>query len=223
MFSHSCQWFWYAQSLENNSQAGCMSFLSVVCINLICSNTAYILDACSTILISGSHLLEEWLTRWMHVQPDSSVVLICLNTEEWLTNWTHVQPFLSVVLICSNTGEQLTRWMHVKPSHQQFISAQTLESNSHSGCMCSAILVSSSDLLRHWRETHSLDMCSAIHQWLSSAQTLKSNSLPGCTFSHSCLICSKTGERLTFTFWMHVQPFSSMVLICSNTGERLTR
>ena len=92
-------------------------------------------------------------------------------------------------------------------SPQWFIFAQTGESNSHPGDMFSsshqqliysntrvthildmysAILISGADLLKHWKATHSLDMCSS-------------------TF----LICSNTREQLTP--WTHIQPFLSVV------------
>ena len=45
--------------------------------------------------------------------------------------------------------------------HQCFQSAQTLESNSLAGCI-SAIFISGSDMLKHWRATHKLDVHLAI-------------------------------------------------------------
>ena len=64
-----------------------------------------------------------------------------------------------------------------------------------------AIPVSHSDLLKHWRATHTLE---GVRPFLSVI-----------------LICSNTGEQLTN--WRGVQPFLSVVLICSNTGEGPTR
>ena len=50
-----------------------------------------------------------------------------------------------------------------------------------------AILVSVSDLLRHWRGTHLLEGHSAIPvNGSDSDQTLERNSLAGGTFSHFC-------------------------------------
>ena len=68
-----------------------------------------------------------------------------------------VKPFLSVGLIYSNTEEQLTDWTS------------------------SAILISGSDLLKHWRATHTLDECSAIlvSGFNALKQTLESNSHSG--------------------------------------------
>ena len=103
-----------------------------------------------------------------------------------------------MVQICSNTGEQLTPWMF-SHSHQRCSSDQTLA--THRLDVCSAILISGSDLLKHW-----------------------SDSQAGWVFSHFLsvvLIYSSTEEKLTC--WTHVNTFSSVVLICSNTGEQLTR
>ena len=110
----------------------------------------------------------------------------------------HVQ-FSSVILICpwesnSQTGQMLSH------SHQWFWSTQILEtwSNSHSADKISDILISGSDLLKHWRVTYLLDLC---------VQSV-------------VFICSNTGEWLTR--WMHVQPFLSAFLICSNIADQLT-
>ena len=137
----------------------------------------------------------------MCVHPFSLMMVLNLLifTGERLTSWMCVYPFLSVVLIHSNTGEQLelTYWMHVVHSHQ-FWSTQTLESDSHAGCMF----------------THS-------RQWFWSPQTLSNlNSLSGCVtyqFLSVVFISLKTEDWLTP--WMHVHPFLLVVLIPSNTRE----
>ena len=113
------------------------------------------------------------------VQPFLSVVLICSDTEEGLTSWMYVQVFLSVDLICSNTREGLTCWMHVQP----FLSVILICSNTqvtHKLDTFSAILVSGSDLLKHWSNSLPVWMFIPSHQWFWSAQTLKNNSLSGC-------------------------------------------
>ena len=154
---HSHQWFWSAQTLErathkldgwspiliqfdsntreSNSHAKWMFTVPVSGSDLLtCWRATHKLNASSilssVILIHSN--TEEWLTRWMHVHPFSSVVLICKNTREThsldacsvilvsssnlliharATHNLHVQPFLSVVLICSTPGEQLTSWI----------------------------------------------------------------------------------------------------------------
>ena len=85
-----------------------------------------------------------------------------------------VQPFLSVVLVAPKLNG-LTCWMHVQ-------------------------IVSGSDWLKNWRETHFLDSCSAI--LVSGSNQLK--------------------HWKGLTAWMHIQPLLSVVLICSNTEEGLT-
>jgi hypothetical protein len=70
-------------------------------------------------------------------------------------------------------------------SHQWFLSAQTLKSNSHAEYMF-IVLISCSDLLKHWRATHLLDVCLA--NLISSFDLLKYlrvNPLAECMFSHS--------------------------------------
>jgi hypothetical protein len=160
------------------------------------------LDVCSALLVSVLIYYSntgEQLTRWLCVQPFSSAVLICSNTRKQLTSCIHVQPFSSVVLICSNlnTGEKLTCWMHVQTFSSGILirSLQVLESDLHAGHVFS-ILVSGSNLLKHWRMTHILDTCSAIH--VSVSGLLKH-------------------WRATHT--LDVQPFLSAILISSNTGR----
>ena len=137
MFSSSCQWFWFAQTMESK------------------------------------------LTIWMHVQPFSSVVLICSNSEEqthsldnlisssglykdWRANSLAECMFshsLSVALIFSNTGE----WTHM------------LNGNS---AIC---YVSGSDLLKHWQVTNFLNVSnffiSEIHNHLRSLTDLSFKAL----------------------------------------------
>ena len=120
----------------------------------------------SVVLICSS--TEERLTSWMGVHPFLSVVLICSSTGERLTPWMGDHPFLSVVLISSSTGEQLTYWMGVHPFLSVVLICLSTESDSHTGWVFT-VLVSGSDLLKHWRETHSLDGCSPVQgrscQW----------------------------------------------------------
>ena len=134
----------------------------------------------------------------------SSVVLIHSNTQVDSQPGC-VHPFLSVVLIYPNTGEWLTYWTFTH-SHQWFWSVQTLESDLLPGCTS---FFSDSELLKHWRATHILDICPFLSvvlicpntgewltlrlccifthscQWFWSNQTLESNSLPGSVFTHS--------------------------------------
>ena len=70
VFNHFHQWFKSAQTLERDSHPG------------------YIFSHSYQRLKNTG----EQLTRWMHVQPFSSTVLI-LNTEEQLTSWMHIQQF----------------------------------------------------------------------------------------------------------------------------------
>ena len=164
---------------------------------------------------------EEWLTRWMHVQPFLSVVLIGSNNGEahildactavlisgsyLLKQWrvTHrlngCTAVLISVLIRSNDGEQLTAWMHVHPFSSVFWSNRTMESDSHAGC------IYSSSCQRFWT-TQTMER---LTFWMHVQP-----------FSSVVLICSNSVERLTR--WMHVQPFLSVVLIGSNIGVRLT-
>ena len=80
-------------------------------------------------------------------------------------------------------------------SCQWFWSAQMLRV-AYMLDVCSFILVSGSNLLKHWRGTHILDACSA-NLWV-------------------VVIYSSTGEGLTN--WICVQWFLLVVLICLNTG-----
>ena len=112
-----------------------------------------------------------------------------------------VQPFLSMVLICSKTGEQLTSWTHVQP----ILSVVLLKHwrATHSLDVCSAILVNGSDLPKHWRVTHSLEVCPAIsHQWFWSIQTQESNSLPRCI---SIYLISENHVHLWQSYWFALQ------------------
>ena len=103
---------------------------------------------------------------------------------------------------------------------------------------CSATLVSGSDLLKHWRATHSLDRCSAmlisgsdlLKHWKATHSLVTFLAIP---FNSSyvlrhyrvthllkgCLALLISGSNLLkqLTFWMYVQPFSSVVSICLKT------
>ena len=145
------------------------------------------------------------------------------------THLLEIQPFLSVVLIsgCSYTGEWLTCWIFSHSnSRQRFWSVQTLESNSHAGCVkpflsrvlicsntgeltywmcvtvCSAILVSGSDLFKH---SHSGCMFSHSCQWFWSARTQKSNShTASCVLSHPYQWFWSVQTGAWLTNWMYV-------------------
>ena len=146
----------------------------------------------------------------MGVQPFWSVDdLICSETGEGLTFWMGVQPFWSVDLICSRLERDSHAGWVFSHSGQWIWSAQMLESNSQP-----AILVSESDLVKHWRGTHSLDECPAI--LVSGSDLFKhrrgTHSLDVQPFWSVDLICLNTGERPTC--WMGVQPFWLVDLIC---------
>ena len=199
VFARSCQWSWSNTEEWLTNWMGIHRFSSVVPIStnkgeklttwmdvhpflsvvLICSNT------------------WEKLTAWMGVHQFSSVVLICLKTGEGLTSWMGVLPLLTVILNCSYSGEGITSWMSVF-SYQWFWSSQTKERDTQPD-ECSPVLISSSDLIKHWRGTHILDGCSPVI--VSSSDLLK-----------------HWGTHLLDEF----SPFLSVVMICSNTGEGLT-
>jgi hypothetical protein len=168
--------------------------LDVCTVILISTSDAQTLESylqSGWVFVSGSDILKYWrVTHCLDVCSSSAVLvsflLICSNTGEWLTAWMCVQQFSSVVLIYSNTREWLTPWM-----------------------MCSAILVSDSDLLKHWRVTHILDHAMVAMMCVQP-------------FLSVVLICSNTEERLTNWMCASVQSFLSVVLICSNTREWLT-
>ena len=130
----------------------------------------------------------------MHDQPK------WIRSTETLTHWraTHSLEKYSPILIsdsesqiCSNTGEGLTLWMPPILVSGSDLLKHWRGTYFLDGCL--PILVSGSDLLKHWRGTHFLDECSPF--W-SVVQT-----------------CSNTGEGLTL--WMGVHGFSSVVWICS--------
>ena len=87
--------------------------------------------------------------------------------------------------------------------------------------MCSAIIISSSNLPKHWRATHLLDMCLAI--LVSSPNLLKHWRATHKLDASGCLaiVISSSAKHLReqLTCWMHVQPFLSVVLIYSNTRK----
>ena len=95
MFSHSCQCWWLSslQTLERNSQPGCMQcvqlFSSVI---LICSKSwraTHILSVCSMVPVSSSDLLKH--QRATHILNMCSVILISgfnlLKHRKMLTCW----------------------------------------------------------------------------------------------------------------------------------------
>ena len=252
---------------ENMKVNYILSTILVILVNLHKYRRAtHLLDACQcSVNHISSNLLKHW--RLTHNLNTCSTLLVSgsdlLNIGYWLTSWTHATIFiLLVIFICwyieSNSHPECVF------SHSHHISsAQTLESNSHPGCVFNhshqwfssahwrathsldaypAILISGPDLLKHWRATHSLDVCPVIlvsdsgllkhrrvthhldtymisHscQWFSSAQTLESNSLPGCMFSHShqSFLSAQTLKSNSHTGC--VQPFSSVILIYTNT------
>ena len=178
MFSHSHQYSDLLKAWNTGEQLTSWTY-SVILISssdlkLEHQKATYILEMCSTILVSASESsnTRDWLTNWMCIQP---IKFHQSNTGEWLTFWICIQPFMLVVMTWSNVREQLTNWIWV----QLVLSV----------------------VLKHWRATHMLDMCSAV--LVCGSQTLESDSLARCVFSQ----------------W---QPFLSVVLICSNTGEWLT-
>ena len=74
------------------------------------------------------------------------------------------------------------------------------------------IVVSGSDLLKHWRATHSLDMSSAI--LISGSDPLRQQRLTHSLYMFSCP-CQWFQCKEQLTNWMHVQPLLLVVLICS--------
>ena len=138
---------------------------------------------------------------------------------EALTSWIHDQPSESYLLKHWHTGKQLTIWRGVHP----FLLAVWISSRvTHDLKGCSPILISGSNLLKHWRLTLWMD----VHPFLSVVP-MGSNTGEGLTpwmgvhpFSSVVQICSNTKEGLTSGMGVH--PFLSVVLICSNTGEGLT-
>ena len=93
VFSHSWQWFWFAQILEKDLQSGCVF----------------------------SHTYQFWFAQTQ--EGDSQPGYVFSHSCKWLrsaqtlrdrlTFCICVQPFLSVVLIGSNTEKGLTRWICV--------------------------------------------------------------------------------------------------------------
>ena len=201
------------QTLESNSLPGYVTSHSHQ--DLICSNTGEGLTRwrCSTIPVSGSDLLKHWkrdshpewvishFCQWFwwiwsaqtlerDSQPGGIFSHSCQwfrsmqtlerdshaggvfslsyqwfsNTGEGLTCWRGVQPFLSVVLICSNTGERLTSWRSVLTTILVVSGSDLLKHwrGTHMLEGWSIILVSGSDFLKHWRGTHTLEGCSII-------------------------------------------------------------
>ena len=132
------------------------------------------------------------------------------HTEEQLTSW---MPFLSVVLICLNTGQQLTRWMCVQPFLSWFWSSQPLKKDSLAGC-----IFSGSDLLKYQRATHSLDVCSAILVSGSDFLNHWRDSLAGCMFNVSDLL-KHWGMTYSLSVCLAILIHVSDL---SNTGEQLT-
>ena len=216
IFLCSHQWFWSTQTLKWTHSLdvfihSCQWFWSTQTLESD-SHTGHL-----HILISGSDLFKHWRVTYSLDAHHSSVILNCLNTGEQLTYWTFAH------------------------SCQWFWSAQTLESDSLSVyAVYSPILVSGSDLIKHWRATHFLDLCSPIliggsdpitqwrathyldvclHNLISGSDPIKqwrvTHSLDACLpilVSVSDLI--KHSEQLTP--WICVHHFSSVVLICSN-------
>lgn len=147
----------------------------------------------------------------------SGIVILSSHTGKRLTDWIHVQVFSSVVLI----------FKHEETTH--FLDA------------FSDILISDSDLLKHWRdslsgsmfshshqglwytqtperETHFLDACPAILvSDFVSAQTWEAHHLD----VYSTILISSSYQlkhrRATHSLDGGVQPFSSVVLIPLNT------
>ena len=89
--------------------------------------------------------------------PFQSGILICSSTGEQHTIWTCVHQFSLVDLICLNKAEQPTSWIHIQP----FILVALICSNTrvtHFLDVCSAILISGTDLPKYLRTTHILDV-----------------------------------------------------------------
>ena len=230
VFTHSDQCFGSAQTLERDSQ------------------TEWVFTR------SG-----QWFRSAQTLERDSLPGWVFISSGQWPTSTTQTLerdslPGCVFTLSCQwfRSDETLDRysqtgWVFTSPG-QWFRSAQTLERDSlpgecssilvsgsdllkhqrgtHSLDVCSPILVSGSNLLKNWRGTHSLDVCSVFthsHQGFRYAQTLE-NSLPGWVFTHSHqgFRYAQTLERNSQTGWVRVHPFWSVVLICSITGEGLT-
>ena len=219
VFNQACQWFWFAQTLKNNSQPG------------------------------GVHLIShQWFSSPKTLENNSqpgrlfrSVVLICSKTERdsqpgWvfsqspvrhsdlLKKWrgTHsLYGFWPNLLVSGsellNTREGLTRcqWMGVHIiSRQWFWSAQTMERDSLAGWVFSQSPVSGSDLLKCYRETHMLDWCLA--NLVSGSDLLKCWTVTHILHFWPILLViliSYTREQLTDWMIVTVQPIL-VSLIC---------
>ena len=176
-----CQCIWSAETLERDSLAGhSWPFLSV---NLISWNAEEGLTSWrGGILVSGS---DHWqlntgdrLTCWRdsHSCQCWSAETLERDSQPWwsdipvsgsdqlkhrdrLTCWRGSQPFLSVDLpvICGNTGDGLTCWRGGQP----FLSVDLICRNRLT-CWRGGQPFLSSNLLKHWKGTHSLKGLSAI-------------------------------------------------------------
>ena len=95
------------------------------------------LDADSHVLISGYDSIKHW--RATHTLNACLPNLVrgsdSLNIGEQLTRWMHVHPFSSGILIWSNTSDHSQSGCMFTHFCQWFWSGQTLESDSHSGHM----------------------------------------------------------------------------------------
>ena len=111
--SQSCQWFWSTQTLESNSQPGCMFNHSVSGSDLVEHGKAtYHLDTCSTILISRYDLVKYCQWRVTHFLDACSVILVSGYDLFKHLRVTHNLDPCSAILISSSELLKLERNSH---------------------------------------------------------------------------------------------------------------
>ena len=161
---------------------------------------------CSAILVSGSVCSNVRATNLLvacsAILVSDSVVLLKYRSNSLAGC---VKQFLSAVLMCLLNKELLTCWMGVH-SFQLFWSAQSGD-KTHFLDACSAIFMSGSNLLKHWRaNSHPGCMFSHSCQWFWSAQNWRANSLPGWIkkmFSDSGLLKHRRANSLSGWMFNH--------------------
>ena len=142
---------------SNTGETHSLNVFSASLVFLICWRDSQPGCVFTAIPVRSSDMLEHWRVTYNLNASWCSVILVSSSDrlKHWVTHLLDIQPFLSVVLISSNTGQRLTCWMCVpflsgsdlfkywRVTHMldvcstilvRFWSAQTLESNSQTGC-----------------------------------------------------------------------------------------